>query len=297
MTDEITGGDGTRAANRLAAEDPRRIPAVSCDGRTLTRSEVGFASPTGWPGPTPNSGWAPAGDYVTIALPNSIRWVQPRVAVWKLGAIPQPLSARLPDAESPALLDLRPRALLVEPSRSPRVGASRRHDFQPGTVRRATARSGVAVVEVDGLGRHRTAKLIGGGRRQPLSRRDDRAGDGQPAHRHPPGAGAAEPQHRDDVGDAGAAHRQHLVLMRRFDPETFLRLIGAHRVNYLATVPTIMQRLLPVYRADPDSYDLSLRCAGCGTWPRLPAEHQGGVDRTARAGRGVGALRRHRTGR
>ena len=50
---------------------------------------------------------------------------------------------------------------------------------------------------------------------------------------------------------------QHLVLMRRFDPETFLRLIGAHRVNYLATVPTIMQRLLPVYRADPDSYDLS----------------------------------------
>jgi len=50
---------------------------------------------------------------------------------------------------------------------------------------------------------------------------------------------------------------QHLVLMPRFDPESFLRLITDHRVNYLATVPTIMQRLLPVYRAEPDSFDLS----------------------------------------
>jgi bile acid-coenzyme A ligase len=50
---------------------------------------------------------------------------------------------------------------------------------------------------------------------------------------------------------------QHLVLMRRFQPQEFLRLIGEHRVNYLATVPTIMQRLLPVYQANPDAYDLS----------------------------------------
>jgi bile acid-coenzyme A ligase len=50
---------------------------------------------------------------------------------------------------------------------------------------------------------------------------------------------------------------QHLVLMSRFDPAEFLRLVDHYRVNYLATVPTIMQRLLPVYRADPDAYDLS----------------------------------------
>ena len=48
---------------------------------------------------------------------------------------------------------------------------------------------------------------------------------------------------------------QHLVLMSRFDPEEFLRLVTEYRVNYLATVPTIMQRLLPVYRAG--DYDLS----------------------------------------
>ncbi len=51
--------------------------------------------------------------------------------------------------------------------------------------------------------------------------------------------------------------RHHLVLMGRFDPQQFLRLITDHRVTFLTTVPTIMQRVLPVYRADPGSYDLS----------------------------------------
>ena len=32
-------------------------------------------------------------------------------------------------------------------------------------------------------------------------------------------------------------------------PHEFLRLITEYRVDYLATVPTIMQRLLPAYRA------------------------------------------------
>ena len=36
--------------------------------------------------------------------------------------------------------------------------------------------------------------------------------------------------------------RQHLVLMSRFDPHEFLPLITDHRVTFLTTVPTIMQR-------------------------------------------------------
>ncbi|OBK01643.1 AMP-binding protein, partial [Mycobacterium sp. 1245852.3] len=51
--------------------------------------------------------------------------------------------------------------------------------------------------------------------------------------------------------------RHHLVLMSRFDPERFLRLIADHRVTFLTTVPTIMQRTLPVYQANPEAYDLS----------------------------------------
>jgi bile acid-coenzyme A ligase len=52
--------------------------------------------------------------------------------------------------------------------------------------------------------------------------------------------------------------RQHLVLMPRFDAADFLRLVTDHRVNFLVTVPTIMQRVHAAYRANPDAYDVSL---------------------------------------
>src|SRR5262249_18646615 len=55
----------------------------------------------------------------------------------------------------------------------------------------------------------------------------------------------------------GLLQGHHLVLMPRFEPREFLDLVAKHRVTFLATVPTIMQRLLPVHRADPDAYDLS----------------------------------------
>lgn len=53
------------------------------------------------------------GDYVTVVLPNSLEWVYAVLACWKLGATPQPLSARMPDTELAALIELRPPALLV----------------------------------------------------------------------------------------------------------------------------------------------------------------------------------------
>ena len=56
---------------------------------------------------------------------------------------------------------------------------------------------------------------------------------------------------------AGLVMGHHLVLMPRFEAQEFLGLVTEHRVTFLATVPTVMQRLLAVYRADPDAYDLS----------------------------------------
>ena len=96
--------------SRLAALSPDE-PAVTCEGRTLTRGELDKS--------TNRLARAYAelgvrqGDYVTIVLPNSIEWIQAALAAWKLGAVPQPLSARLPDAELEGLLELKPRALLV----------------------------------------------------------------------------------------------------------------------------------------------------------------------------------------
>ena len=43
---------------------------------------------------------------VTIALPNSVEWFVAVVATWKIGAIPQPVSHRLPARELAAIVEL-----------------------------------------------------------------------------------------------------------------------------------------------------------------------------------------------
>jgi len=44
------------------------------------------------------------GDFVTIALPNGPEFVLACFAIWKLGAVPQPVSWKLPEKERSAIL-------------------------------------------------------------------------------------------------------------------------------------------------------------------------------------------------
>ena len=53
------------------------------------------------------------GDFVTISLPNGREIVESFFACWKLGATPQPVSARLPDAERDAIVELADPSLVV----------------------------------------------------------------------------------------------------------------------------------------------------------------------------------------
>lgn len=87
----------------LAAADPDR-PAVTCDGRSLTRAEL-QADGTRLARDLAARG-VTLGDFVTVALPNSVDWFISYVAIWTLGAIPQPVSARLPARELTALVEL-----------------------------------------------------------------------------------------------------------------------------------------------------------------------------------------------
>jgi len=242
--------------SRLAVEDPD-APAVSHNGRTLTRGQLES---------TTNRlarGYAELGvrqgDYVTIALPNSIEWVQAVVAVWKLGAIPQPLSARLPDAEYADLLDLRERALLVGRPDPRGVVRAVPGDFDPGDVSDAPLPEVVSpslksMASGGSTGRPKLIEAGGDGRFQGTlvaALMGNLATDTQLV--------SVPLSHNTGFTSATMALStgQHLVVMSRFDPTEFLRLIAEYRVNYLATVPTIMQRLLPIYRAAPDDFDLS----------------------------------------
>ena len=108
-------------------------PAVTCDGRTLTRGELDRS--TNRLARAYAERGVGVGDYVTIVLPNSIEWIQAAVACWKLGAVPQPLSARLPDAELAGLLELRPPTLAASAANAPRnTKRSSRFHSRPGIV-------------------------------------------------------------------------------------------------------------------------------------------------------------------
>jgi bile acid-coenzyme A ligase len=246
-------GTQISALARLAPQQP----AVTCDGRTLTRGELDRSSNRLARAYAERG--VGVGDYVTIVLPNSTEWVQAAVACWKLGAVPQPLSPRMPDTEFEDLLDLRPRALLVgreDPKRQiPSVPAG----FEPnaslsdGPLPEAVSPCWKSVASGGSTGRPKLIEVGGDSRipaalGYPLGAQDDDTTLVPVPLTHNTGITTA-------VMALLLGH--HLVLMNRFDPHGFLRLITDHRVTFLTTVPTIMQRALPVYYADPGSYDLS----------------------------------------
>jgi bile acid-coenzyme A ligase len=234
-------------------------PAVTCDGLTITRAELD--SSTNRLARAYAERGVGVGDYVTMVLPNSIEWIQAAVACWKLGAVPQPLSARLPDAELQGLLDLRPPALLVG-----REGDRQRDEIPSvpaGFIPDPTLSDAALPEAVSPVW-----KAMGSGGSTGRPKLIESGGDSRiPAAVGLP-LGAQEGDttlvpiplsHNTGFTTATIAllMRHHLVLMSRFDPQQFLRLITDQRVTFLTTVPTIMQRTLPVYHADPQAYDLS----------------------------------------
>src|SRR5688572_29357571 len=91
------------AVGWLAAQEPDR-PAITHEGRTVTRAELDHRTNR------LARAYADLGvgqdDLVTIGLPNGIEFYEACIAVWKLGATPQPVSARLPLREREAIVEL-----------------------------------------------------------------------------------------------------------------------------------------------------------------------------------------------
>ncbi|MGO9350110.1 MAG: AMP-binding protein [Mycobacterium sp.] len=261
----------------LAALAPDE-PAVTCDGLTITRAELDRS--TNRLARAYAERGVGTGDYVTMVLPNSIEWIQAAVACWKLGAVPQPLSARLPDAELQGLLDLRPPALLVGREGDRQLGEAGRSGSptgQPSHPQIPSVPAGFTPDPASNPGLSDAAlpeavspvwKAMGSGGSTGRPKLIESGGDSRipAAIGYPLGAQEGDTtlvpiplSHNTGFTTATIAllMRHHLVLMSRFDPQQFLRLITDHRVTFLTTVPTIMQRTLPVYHSDPQAYDLS----------------------------------------
>ncbi|HQV58057.1 MAG TPA: AMP-binding protein, partial [Ilumatobacteraceae bacterium] len=99
-----------RAFSSVAAADPD-APSVTCDGLTTTRRALeALSNRMARHFAALGVG---QGDMVTIGLPNSAEFFAATLATWKLGAIPQPVSSRLPDIERQAIVELADSKLII----------------------------------------------------------------------------------------------------------------------------------------------------------------------------------------
>src|SRR5262245_11479019 len=250
-----------RAITALAEEDPDR-PAVTGwdDGteRTITRAELeARANRTARAWQELGVG---EGDLVSIALPNSIAFVVSTIAAWKLGAVPQPVSARLPDRERQAIVELADSKLVVGTDSSTHPG---RHVLPVGWDPDATIDDGPLPDRVSPAQRAMTS---GGSTGRPKLIVNSSPGvvnlalmDAVQVHENGTQVVAGPLYHNGPftLATGGLCRGHHIVVFPRFDPEATLRAIDVHRATFLFLVPTMMLRIWRLGEEVRAQYDVS----------------------------------------
>jgi bile acid-coenzyme A ligase len=246
----------SRRLTDLAERDPER-PAITCAEQSLTRRELESAA---------NrlardlaAGGVGFGDMVTIALPNSTDWYVAFAACWKIGAIPQPVSSRLPDPEIRAILALaEPSAVIGIPAE---LSEGRRNiplGYQPdpglsdALLPDATSPAWKAPTSGGSTGR---PKLIVSG--DPAMYDED----APPRFGSPDGCMVipAPLYHNGPIVWSCTAWLagSHVVVLPRFDAEATLAAIDRYQPDTVYLVPTMMKRISRLPDVVRDSYDLS----------------------------------------
>jgi bile acid-coenzyme A ligase len=247
-----------RRLTDLADADPDR-PAVSCGEARLTRRQLDDQA-TALARDLADRGVA-TGDMVTIALPNSVDWFVAAAAAWKLGAIPQPVSSRLPGPELRAIVDLADPAVVI--GADPDVVGDRvclpvgyrPPDPPAGAEPLPDAVSPAWKAPTSG-GSTGRPKLIVSGEPSLLdadgpvplrTRRDGCLVMPGPLYHNGPVVWSCQ----------ALLWGNHVVLLPRFDAEATLAAIEAHRAEVVYLVPTMMRRIWRLPADVRDRYDLS----------------------------------------
>ncbi len=245
-----------RRVTALAERDPDRV-AITCAGHSLTRGELESAA---------NrlardlaAGGVGLGDMVTIALPNSTDWYVAFAACWKIGAVPQPISSRLPEPEIRSILELAdPSAVIGVP---PELAEGRRtigpgYQADPGLpdapLPDVTSPAWKAPTSGGSTGR---PKLIVSG--DPATYDEDA----------PPLFGTADGcmvvpaplYHNGPIVWSCSAWLagSHVVVLPRFDAEATLAAIDRYQADTVYLVPTMMKRIWRLPEDVRNSHDLS----------------------------------------
>ena len=241
---------------RLAEEAPDAAAFVH-GGRTLTRGELErganrFARALAAHG-------VGEGDLVTLCLPGGLELLVAMLAAWKLGAVPNPLSASLPPSERAAILACARPALVVglDPADAPGHAAlgvgfapdpalsDEAHPPRTAPHERALASGGstgtpkLILPSNPGLYDPEQPSRLFHARRAALVP--------GPLHHAVPFSAAWQAV----FGGATA------VILGRFDPRACLRAIERHAVDRVCFVPTMMLRIWRLPEEERLAHDLS----------------------------------------
>jgi bile acid-coenzyme A ligase len=256
---------------QLADADPGR-PSVTCGDQTLTRAELvsrveGLATLFAQLG-------VRQGSAVTISLPNSVGFGEAMFAAWAVGAVPQPISDRLPSLERTAIVDLADPALVVgvpatESGGRPVLESVPRDlpavSFTPGIApewKRMTSGGSTGRPKLIAAADPAVAERVAAAAPLVCLRPDGCVlMTGPLAHNAP-----------FVVTTIGMLIGNHIVLMPRFDAGQALRLIERHRVTFVLLVPTMMLRIMRLpaqvrLAADVSSLEVAFHLAApCPAW-------------------------------
>jgi bile acid-coenzyme A ligase len=245
----------------LAEADPDRA-AVSCGGQTLTRAELMSAGRR--LARELSSLGVGVGDFVTVAVPNSVDWFVAYVATWSVGAVPQPVSAKLPARELAAIVELAgskvivgapPDADALLPAATARIplGHVPHADFDDAPLPDAVSPAWKAPTSGGSTGR---PKLIVSGD-PALFDTDAPLPLGMA-----PGDCLVMPGPLYHNGPAVWSCQAllaggHVALLPRFDAAGTLAEVERHRADVIYLVPTMMKRILRLDDAERLAYDMS----------------------------------------
>jgi bile acid-coenzyme A ligase len=246
----------SRRLTDLAERDPDR-PAITCGDDRLTRA--GLESAANRLARDLRAGGVEEGDMVTIALPNSTGWFVAVAACWKAGAIPQPVSSRLPEPELRAILELADSKVVI--GVDPQMAPGRRvlpDDYRPEPdvpdepLPDVTSPAWKAPTSGGSTGR---PKLIVSG--DPASYDED----------SPPVFGSRDGclvmpgplYHNGPIVWSCSAWLagSHVVVLPRFDAEATLAAVARYRADTIYLVPTMMKRIWRLPEDVRSAYDLS----------------------------------------
>lgn len=245
------------AFGKLAAEYPDD-PAITHDDVTVGFAELDRRS-NRWARVLAEKG-AGQDSLVSIGLPNSIAFYEVALAAWKLGAVPQPVSYRLPPAELAALIEVADPAVVVglePPDGRPWLPAGFTPDasVDAGPLPAAVPPSWKAPTSGGSTGRPKVIVAGGRGVREEVTSRASSLRiepDGVflctgPLYHNAPFMFSL----------MALMLHNHVVVMGRFDAERSLELAERHRATWFYAVPTMMSRILKLPAETRLAYDLS----------------------------------------